>query len=152
MTETDTGMITAEEVFPHAPAILWQAISDGAVMARWMMPPTGFLPVVGQDFSFQTRGAGAWDGTIHCRVTEVVPGEKLAFTWVGGSDDNVGYGSRLNTVVTFTLTEVVGGTRLRLTHAGFQMPRNEVAYQNMGTGWNTVLGRIGMVLPGVPNS
>ena len=53
------------------------------------------------------------------------------------------YGSRLDTIVTFTLTRVDGGTRLRLVHSGFVTPRNDSAFQNMSGGWKKVVGRIG---------
>lgn len=147
MTETveNTLSIIVEEEFPHAPALLWRVIAEGGMMAKWIMPPVGFAPVEGQEFSFQTKPAGAWDGTIHCRVLEVRPGEKLVYSWAGGDAGNLGYGSRLNTTVTFILTPTATGTRLRVEHAGFEVPRNDVAYQNLNGGWKTVMGRIGAV-------
>jgi uncharacterized protein YndB with AHSA1/START domain len=78
-------------------------------------------------------------------VIEVVPGERLSYSWKGGEEANVGYGSRLDTIVTFTLEEVDGGTRLRVVHSGFVLPRNETAYRNMSGGWSQVIGRIGAV-------
>ena len=104
-----------------------------------MMPPSGFEPVPGKEFTFQTTPAGAWDGVIHCRVLEAVPNERFVYAWQGGHEDNVGYGARLDTVVTFTLSRVAGGTRLRLVHSGFVLPRNETAFKNMGDGWPKVV-------------
>lgn len=142
MTDPQTRSITVEQEFPHAPALVWRAISDGALMAKWIMPPLGFAAIVGQAFTFQTRAAGAWDGTIQCRVTEVIPLQRLSYTWSGGDAGNVGYGSLLRTTVTLTLTATPTGTRLRVDHAGFALPVNDFAYQNMSGGWTTVLGRI----------
>lgn len=48
-------------------------------------------------------------------------------------------------MVTFILTEVEGGTRLRLIHSGFVLPANEVAFKNMGEGWKKVVPNIGAV-------
>ena len=56
-----------------------------------------------------------------------------------GAAGNVGYGAPLDTVVTFALTRVQGGTRLRLVHAGFELPKNDSAYQTMSGGWKKVL-------------
>ena len=56
-----------------------------------------------------------------------------------------GYGAPLDTVVTFTLKKVEGGTRLRLVHSGFVLPRNDTAYRNMSGGWNKVVPRIGAI-------
>jgi uncharacterized protein YndB with AHSA1/START domain len=137
-----TQEIVVDEVFPHPPEKLWQALTDGELMARWMMPPSGFEPVVGKHFTFKTTPAGEWDGVIHCQVLEVVQNERFAYAWKGGHESNVGYGSRLETVVTWTLTKVSGGTRLRLVHSGFVLPKNESAYRNMSDGWNKIVHRL----------
>jgi uncharacterized protein YndB with AHSA1/START domain len=135
----DTRDIVTDEVFPHAPETVWKALTAGDLMGRWMMEPTGFEPVLGNRFTLRTTPAGAWDGIIHCQVLEVVPNERFAYAWKGGHESNVGYGSRLDTVVTFTLSKVAGGTRLRLVHSGFVLPRNDTAFRNMGEGWKKVL-------------
>lgn len=127
--------IVVEEVFPHPPETIWKAITDGRLIARWLMEPKGFEPVVGNRFTCQTTPAGAWDGTIHCEVLDVVPNERFVYAWRGGAEGNVGYGAPLDTVVTFTLAREAGGTRVRLVHSGFVLPRNETAYRNMGEGW-----------------
>jgi uncharacterized protein YndB with AHSA1/START domain len=112
-------------------------------MARWLMAPTGFEPVEGTQFTFQTKPAGAWDGTIRCQVLEVLPNERFVYAWKGGHDGNVGYGSRLDTVVTWTLSRVGTGTRLRLVHSGFVTPTNDSALKSMGDGWTKVVPNIG---------
>lgn len=140
--ETDTQEIVLDEVFPHAPSTVWKALTDGALMARWLMPPTGFAAVVGQAFTFQTTPAGAWDGVIRCQVLEVRENERLAYAWTGGHETNSGYGSRLETVVTWTLAASEAGTRVRLVHSGFVLPRNESAFDNMSKGWKTVVQRL----------
>jgi uncharacterized protein YndB with AHSA1/START domain len=138
-----TQEIVVDEVFPHAPETIWTALTNGELMARWMMPPTGFAPVEGTRFTFQTTPTGAWDGTIHCQVLRVVPNERLAYAWKGGHEGNAGYGSRLDTVVTFTLAKVQGGTRVRLVHSGFVLPTNDTAFRNMSEGWKKVVTRLG---------
>jgi uncharacterized protein YndB with AHSA1/START domain len=130
-----TRSIVVDEVFPHKPEILWKAITTGELMARWIMEPTGFEPVVGNQFTYRTTPAGKWDGLIRCRVLDVIPNERFSYAWTGGDESNVGYGSKLDTVVTFTLTKVQTGTRLHVEHAGFVLPRNDTAYNNMSGGW-----------------
>ena len=140
-----THDIELEEVLPHPPGKVWRALTSGALMARWLMPPSGFEPVEGNRFTFQTTPAGEWDGTIRCQVLEVVSGERFAFSWRGGHIDNEGYGSLLDTVVTFTLAPSDGGTRLKLVHSGFVVDRNRVAYTNMSQGWVKVVKSLGAV-------
>lgn len=141
--ESETQDIVVEEVFPHSPEAIWRTLTTGDLVGLWLMPAHGFEAVEGREFTFQTTPAGAWDGVIRCRVLEVVPNRRFAFAWKGGHEDNEGYGSRLDTVVTFTLEPVAGGTRLRLVHAGFELPRNGVAYKNMGEGWKKVVVKLG---------
>jgi len=141
--KTNIQDIVVDEVFAHAPRVLWKTLTTGALIGRWLMAPTGFEAVKGNRFTFQTTAAGAWDGVIHCEVLEVVPEERLVYAWKGGHEANIGYGSRLSTVVTWTLTRVASGTRLRLVHAGFVTPTNDSALRTMGEGWKKVVRRIG---------
>jgi uncharacterized protein YndB with AHSA1/START domain len=134
-----TREIVVDQVFPHTPETIWKALTNGELIGRWLMVPTGFEAVEGNSFTFQTTPGGAWDGVIHCRVLEVIPNERFAFAWTGGHESNVGYGSRLDTVVTFTLSREAQGTRLRLVHSGFDLPRNETAFQGMSEGWPKVV-------------
>ena len=140
-----TQAIVVDEVFPHAPETLWRTLTSGELMARWMMAPTGFAPVEGTRFTFQTTPAGQWDGLIQCQVLEVVPNRRFVYSWQGGHESNAGYGSRLDTIVTWLLEKVESGTRLRLVHSGFVMPSNETAFRNMSEGWGKVMPRLGPV-------
>jgi uncharacterized protein YndB with AHSA1/START domain len=149
--KSHTQQIVVDDVFPHAPETIWKTLTDGELMGRWLgMTPTGFEPVKGKRFTYQTTAAGAWDGVIHCEVLEVIPNQRLAYAWKGGHEGNAGYGSRLDTVVTFTLFRAENGTRLSLVHSGFVLPQNEIAFTNMGGGWKKVVPRIG-ALAGEPH-
>jgi len=143
--KTATQEILVDEILPHAPEVVWRTLTTGELIGRWMMAPTGFEAVPGQRFTFQTTPAGEWDGVIHCQVLEVITNERLAYGWKGGHEGNVGYGSRLDTVVTWTLHRVKGGTRLRLVHSGFILSKNDSAFQSMSAGWTKVVKNIGTV-------
>ena len=138
--------IVVDEIFPHSPSTIWKTLTSGELMGRWLgMEPTGFEPLLGNRFTYRTKPAGAWDGTIECEILEVFPEKRFAYSWKGGDERNAGYGSRLDTVVTFILDDAEGGTRLRLIHSGFVLPENDTAYQNMSGGWTKVVPRIGAV-------
>ena len=140
-----TQDIVVDEIFPHTPELIWKALTSGELIARWLMPAHGFEPVEGNRFTYKTTPAGAWDGTIHCEVIEVVPNQRLAYSWKGGHETNVGYGSRLETVVTWTLTPASTGTRVNVVHSGFVLPRNETAYRNMSDGWTKVVRNLNAI-------
>lgn len=137
--------IVVEGVLPHPPEVVWTALTSAELIGRWLMP-NDFAPVIGRRFTFRTKPMGSWDRVVHCAVIEVVPNRKLVYSWNGGADDNPKYGSKLDTIVTWTLTPVAGGTKLRLVHAGFRSPGNDFAFDAMSPGWGRVLGGIARVI------
>lgn len=143
--KSDIQDIVVDEVFPHAPETIWKALTSGDLIARWMMPPTGFAAVEGTHFTYQTTPAGEWDGIIRCQVLQVIPNQRLAYAWKGGHAGNAGYGSLLDTVVTWMLTKAESGTRVRLVHSGFVLPKNDTAYQHMSNGWRKVVRNLDAV-------
>jgi len=145
--KTATQEIVVEDVIPHAPERIWETLTTGELIGRWlMMKPTGFEPVQGVRFTIKMTRAGMWDGVIHCQVLEVTRNKSLAYSWQGGHESNAEeYGSLLDTIVTWSLVKVVGGTRVRVIHSGFVTPRNDPAFWNMSGGWNKIVGRISAI-------
>ena len=144
--KSDTQAIVVDEVLPHAPETIWKALTTSELVGRWLkMPATGFEAVKGKRFTLKTSPAGAWDGVIQCEVLEAIPNQRFVFSWKSGHAENVGYGAPLDTVATFALSKTEGGTRLRLVHSGFVLPRNETAFRNMGEGWKKVVPNIGAI-------
>ena len=121
----------------ESPAKVWRALVEPELLARWLMP-NDFLPEVGREFTFRAPPMGDWDGVVQCKVLEIVPLELVRWSWKGGPAH-----SRLDTVLTITLSPTPsGGTRLVLDHAGF-VEANAFAYEIMGKGWREkVLERI----------
>jgi uncharacterized protein YndB with AHSA1/START domain len=78
-------------------------------------------------------------------VLEAIPNECLVFAWKGGDEGNSGYGSKLDTMVSLTLSRAEGGTRLRLVHSGFVTPKNDSAFASMSNGWKGVIRNVGAI-------
>jgi uncharacterized protein YndB with AHSA1/START domain len=133
--------ITFEEVVPHSAETVWKVLTTPELIQRWLMR-NDFAPGLGRRFTMQARPMGDWDGTVSCEITTWDPPRQLAYTWVGGSTANPNYGAALDSVLTWTLTPVAGGTRVRMVHDGFASPRNDMAFAEMSKGWSTVLSRI----------
>ena len=147
MTDAKTMSIELDYDLPHPPEKVWRALTDAEVLAKWLMT-NDLEPEVGHRFTFQAPPIpGQWDGKVACEVLEVVPLERLSYSWQGGSDKLEGYGGRIDTVVTWTLApDGNGGTRLHLSHSGFT-EANRFAFDNLGSGWRTnVAKRMGEVL------
>jgi uncharacterized protein YndB with AHSA1/START domain len=105
-----TRSIVRERVFAYPPERLWTALTDSSALAEWLME-NDFQPVLGHKFTFRTKPRPGFDGIVRCQVTELDPPRRLAYSWGGGGHE---------TVVTWTLEPVAGGTRLRLEHSGFE--------------------------------
>lgn len=133
--------IVIERFLSHPPDKVWRALTDARMVRAWLMP-TDFAPVVGHRFTFQATPMGDWDGVVHCEVLACEPPRLLRYSWVGGSESNLKYGSRLDSTVTWTLTRADNGTRLRMEHAGFRSPDNDFAYGAMRSGWGGIVERI----------
>jgi uncharacterized protein YndB with AHSA1/START domain len=130
----DTQSIVVEYALPSAPEKVWRALTEPALLSSWLME-NDIRPVVGHHFTFRAQPLAGWDGMVHCEVLEVEPYRRLSYSWRGGSDKVEGYGGRLNTVVTWTLTGTEsGGTLLRLEHSGFT-EKNAFAFENLAKGW-----------------
>lgn len=116
---------------PHRPAKVWRALTDPAVLSRWLMP-NDIRPVVGHRFAFKGKPVEGWDGMVAAEVLAVEPERLIRYAWRGGPRTEY-----LDTVVTWTLTPVDGGTRLRLDHDGF--PPRSFAMAAMDGEWRRLV-------------
>jgi uncharacterized protein YndB with AHSA1/START domain len=123
--------IREQIVYPHPIHAVWQALTDPAALGEWLMP-NDFQARVGHEFTFTAPTLPDWDGRVFCRVTELDAPRRLAYTW-RGSDP-----ATLDTLVTFQLDPVPGGTRLTLTHSGFT-DANRWLRDQLAGGWRSNL-------------
>lgn len=131
--------ILHEWVFPQEPEEVWTCLTAQEILSEWLMP-NDFLAEVGHRFQFKTRSRFnlGFDGNIYCEVLEIIPLQKLVYTWEGGpAPGNI----TLHSVVTWTLEPRDGGTLLRLEHNGFKGLRNVLAYLVMKKGWQLIVGK-----------
>jgi uncharacterized protein YndB with AHSA1/START domain len=114
---------------------VWQAITTPAAFEKWYFPIPEFRPVVGHEFGFTVEHEGnRW---VHlCRVTEVTPPNRLAYTW--RYPDHEG-----DSLVTFELMAEGPQTRLTLRHTGLDsFPKLPAfARENFLAGWTDLIGR-----------
>lgn len=136
--ERKARMITnihREVTYPHARAKVWRALTDPTLMAKWIMKPEGFAPVVGTRFKLSADGPQrGWRGWVACEVLVVDEPNLLSYSWVG--DDR-----HPPLTCTFRLSDDgAGGTRLVLDHTGFEgIGGFLLAKMMMGPGWSKML-------------
>ncbi|MFN8207031.1 MAG: SRPBCC domain-containing protein [Bacteroidales bacterium] len=112
---------------------VWDAISLREEMRKWYFDLAAFEAIPG--FEFQFEGGPEDRIYIHkCRVTEVIPRQKLSYTW-----RYEGYPG-LSTVH-FNLSEEGSGTRVRLVHEGLETfpPEPDFAAENFRAGWTHII-------------
>jgi uncharacterized protein YndB with AHSA1/START domain len=137
--------ITLEVVLPQSPAVVWRTLTVSELTSRWLMS-NDFSAVVGKKFTFRTRPIGDWDGLVDCEIVEIAENRRLAYRWTAGLARGGGRGSRLDTIVTWTLAPAEAGTRLTMLQSGFQLPENQIAYDAMNPGWGQVMRRLERVV------
>lgn len=95
--------------------------------------PNNFKPIFGYEFQFKTKPIPSLDldGIFHCKVLEIVPFQKLIYSWKGGSGNGT---FTLDTVVEWTLEKYGNGTRLFLKQSGFK-EANLAIFTAMTNGW-----------------
>ncbi|MER8073501.1 SRPBCC domain-containing protein [Streptomyces sp. NPDC094034] len=140
MSTTDPQIIRCDQFIAHPPATVWRALTDPELHARWWAAGD-VRPVVGHRF---TLDMGQW-GQQSCEVLAVEPERLLRYSFAPGS---------LDTTITWQLHPEGTGTRLFLEHAGFDLesPLGRTAFEGMGGGWPSILGRVEPALAGAGDS
>jgi uncharacterized protein YndB with AHSA1/START domain len=133
---TQTKSLVFERVMPHPAAKVWKALTRSELIARWLMA-NDFVLERGAKFTFRATPVAGWSGVTNCEVLELEPEKRLVYTWGDGTESTSG----LKTIVTWTLVEEPGGTRVRMEQAGFRA-EDEAGFIGMGRGWPTLLERL----------
>ena len=130
--------------FPHPAEMIWDYLTKPELLKQWVMP-NDIKPVVGHKFQFTTKPIPSmdFDGHFYCEVLEVVPLQRLTYSWKGGPQPGV---INLDTVVYWTLTSKDNGTELHLEQSGFKDIVNAVIYDGMNGGWASNLEKINMLI------
>lgn len=115
-----TLTLVIERVFPHPPEKLWRTLTEGSLLAQWMMK-NDFEPVVGHRFQFRSDPASGWNFVVDCRVLVVDPPSRLSYVWSPSGLESEGP----QMVVLITLTPVDGGTHLRMEQSGIPDERGK---------------------------
>ena len=127
--------IIVEEIYNVPVANVWEAITNKDKMKQWYFDLTEFKAEVGFEFSFEGTGRTGKKYIHHCKITEVIPYEKLQYSWE--YEEVEGF-----SLVTFELFMEENNTRLKLTHSGVEsFPQNDPDFVpgNFDGGWKQLI-------------
>jgi uncharacterized protein YndB with AHSA1/START domain len=126
--------VVIERTFNAPIARVWKALTNVEDMKRWYFDLKEFKPEVGFEFAFTVEHEGFKYSHL-CKITEVIPQKKLAYTWRYQGHEG-------DSLVTFELFADGEKTRLKLTHVGLEtFPKLPAfARKNFVKGWTEIIG------------
>lgn len=127
--------LVIERTFNAPVERVWQAITDKEQMKHWYFDLSAFQAEVGFEFQFAGQGHKGEKYLHNCKIIEVVPMQKLQYSWAYEGHQGMSY-------VSFELAEEGQQTRLKLTHRGLgSFPDNpDFAKTSFQAGWNALIG------------
>jgi uncharacterized protein YndB with AHSA1/START domain len=161
--------IKLKKCFPYPVESLWKALTDPALLGKWFMK-NDLQPTLHHEFTFRMAPQKGWDGITHCRIVELDPFKKIAYTYKGTATGektlacaNIhsdkaaalakGIFTELDTVLKFTLESTCGGSCLTLEHSGYKGLKLIIVSFVMGMGWKKQLRKkLPVVLQQISNN
>jgi uncharacterized protein YndB with AHSA1/START domain len=128
------GPLVIERTLNAPVSVVWRALTDNAAIKKWYFDLDDFQPRVGFEFQFTGEDKGV-TYLHHCKITEVIPEKKIAYTWRYENFDG-------SSLVTFEVAADGDKTRLTLTHVGLEtFPKlPSFARANFTMGWTHIIG------------
>lgn len=128
--------IIVERTFAVTPDRLWKALTDEKEIKQWYFNLPGFKAVVGYEFEFMGGKPKEKQYRHLCRITEVIPGRKIAYTWRYDGYEG-------DSLVTFELFPEKEKTRLRLTNEGIESfsAVEDLVRKNFEEGWASIVNQ-----------
>lgn len=126
----ETTPLVIEKTYDAPVHKVWRAITNKEDMKQWYFDLQEFRPEIGFEFTF--TGCAEEREYLHlCKITEVVEGKRIAYSWRYDGYPGMSY-------VTFDLKEMGNKTHLTLTHRGLEtFPQDipDFAKQCFAEGW-----------------
>lgn len=129
--------ILIEQSFPVSAEKLWKALTEKEEMKLWYFELQEFKPEPGFEFQFMGGPAEARQYKHLCKITEVIPLKKLAYTWAYEGYDGI-------STLTFEIFPEDGHCSLKLSHENLEsFPANNPDFdrKNFVEGWNWIIGK-----------
>ena len=140
---------------PYKPEQVWLALTDARLLGKWFME-NDINPVLNQEFTFRMAPQKGWDGITYCKIKDIEPMKRIVYTYQGKASgekalscagihseaaDKAAKGifTELDTVLSFSLAAICGGTTLTMEHSGYKGLKLIIVSLIMGMGWKKQL-------------
>jgi uncharacterized protein YndB with AHSA1/START domain len=143
---TNTDRIERQVLLKAPVKRVWRALTDSAEFGSWFRVGLSTPFLKGESISGPVLHPGYEHLTWTVTIEEMVPERRFCWRWRPHAiDPNKDYSHEPTTLVVFDLTEVPGGTLLKVTESGFDgipLERRETAYRGNSEGWTIQMGNI----------
>jgi uncharacterized protein YndB with AHSA1/START domain len=114
METTQSRTIAVEQTINATPERIFKALTDAKELESWFPSKVSSDPKVGGEYSFtfEDKNDPSKDHIRNGKFTELVPGKKVRYDWMDTTD------------VTFNISPAANGTRVSLTHSGWDADDN----------------------------
>jgi len=150
-----TRTIKLKTVLPYPPEKVWLALTDAKLLGKWFME-NDIEPKPGHDFTFRMAPQKGWDGITYCEITAVEPQKYISYTYRGEATGEKALAcagihsdkadkltksifTRLDTVLSFSLSPTCGGTILSMQQSGYKGLKLVLISLIMHMGWKKQL-------------
>ena len=143
---TSTDRIEKQIVLKAPLQRVWRALTDSSEFGEWFRVKLTRPFVAGKRITGPVLHKGyehiTWDVTIE----QMVPEKLFSWRWRPHAiDPDKDYSQEPTTLVVFELSEVPGGTLLKVTESGFDgvpIERRETAYRGNTEGWSIQVANV----------
>ncbi|MGF0311780.1 SRPBCC family protein [Rhodococcus sp. IEGM1428] len=142
--EPDRSRVEVSRFYRCSPENVWQALTEPALIERWLMPSTGFVgAVLGTHFLLSVHPSSP-SAEIACEVVDVTLPGSMTWSWM-----DLRASPPAHWFVRWDVYAHGRGSRLVVTHTGFDVDdkRQMMARNAFTRGWDQVLsGKLAEVL------
>lgn len=139
-TPSSTDRIEKQVTIETARSRVWRAITDVSQFNTWFGVSLGSPFVVGAEVSGKFTNAKYGHVTLTLWIESLEPERFFSFRWHPyPMEEGADFESEPTTLVTFTLDEIAGGTRLTIVESGFDaLPeaRRATCFSMNSKGWD----------------
>ncbi|HEY8794142.1 MAG TPA: SRPBCC family protein [Gemmatimonadaceae bacterium] len=150
MPATSTDRIEKQIVLDSPRSRVWRAITDVSEFNAWFGVELTSPFTTGAKVSGKINIPGYEHVVATVWVEKIEPEHRFSFRWHPSAiDPKVDYSKEPTTLVTFTLEDVKGGTKLTVVESGYDaLPesRRAAAFANDESGWESQTQRISAYL------